>query len=651
MVRLIFAILCIVFMASPANAEDFAQQRDEVRALGNLIAPPTYIDADGFEAQDDIRPIYFDALDYKSKPTKVFAWLGVPKKTAGKMPGIVLVHGGGGTAFRTWVKKWNERGFAAIAIAHEGQIERRDANRKWKKHEWPGPWRRGHYTDVDEPIKDQWMYHAVADTILANSLLRSLPEVDADHVGVMGVSWGGVITSTVMGIDSRFDFAIPTYGCGHMFDAKNHWGKALGHNTFYREVWDPLHYLPNAKMPTMWFSWPEDKHFPLDSQAASYHAMGGNYMVSLLPGMKHSTPSSWNPPDSYAFAQSVVSGGKPWCHQVQSQFNDSSVEIKFNSSKPLDRAVLISTIDNGFTGSRKWVESPAALLSSGQQWVATAELPKATTACFLNVYSGDLTVSSEYVEVKPDQTKSPPAKPTAKFRAGATAKDSWEKLVGKRQAERPEYAYLTNAPSLPNVLIYGDSISIHYTQRVREKLQGKANVYRVFSNGQHSGAFVEKMTLMHDTMRDDQLVDPWTFDWDVIHFNVGLHDLKYLTGKKLDKENGKQVTSIEKYKKNLEEIVAYLNQLAPNTKLIFATTTPVPENANGRFAGDAQKYNAAAMKVLSKVPSITINDLFTFTKPNQSKWWSKPGDVHFNAVGREAQADEVSRFILDALQK
>jgi len=34
------------------------------------------------------------------------------------------------------------------------------------------------------------MYHAHADTMLANSLLRALPEVDANKIGVMGVSWG-----------------------------------------------------------------------------------------------------------------------------------------------------------------------------------------------------------------------------------------------------------------------------------------------------------------------------------------------------------------------------------------------------------------------------------------------------------------------------
>ena len=210
-------------MCRIVHADEFAANRAEVLALGRLTIAPAMMDAEGFRNDDSVRAIFFDALDYEGKPTKVFAWLGIPKKRIGKVPGIVLVHGGGGTAFRQWVEKWNEKGFAAIAIAHEGQIERREAKRKWAKHKWPGPWRRGHYQDTSKPLKDQWMYHAVADTILANSLLRSQPEVDEEKVGIMGVSWGGVITSTVMGIDSRLAFAIPTYGCGHMADAENHW--------------------------------------------------------------------------------------------------------------------------------------------------------------------------------------------------------------------------------------------------------------------------------------------------------------------------------------------------------------------------------------------------------------------------------------------
>lgn len=231
-----------------------------------------------------------------------------------------------------------------------------------------------------------------------------------------------------------------------------------------------------------------------------------------------------------------------------------------------------------------------------------------------------------------------------------SASEAWAKLAGK-SANRPEFAFVKNDPALPNVLIYGDSISIMYTQRVREKLDAKANVYRLHCNGGDSGSFIAKMTKMHDAMRDESLDQPWTFDWDVIQFNVGLHDLKYLSGRKLDKKNGVQVTSLDAYQKNIGEIVGYLKQLSPNAKLIFATTTPVPEGEPGRIAGDAQKYNEVAKQVMIQFPEIALNDLYRFTKPNQSKWWTKPGDVHYQTQGRNAQGDEVARVILDSLSK
>ncbi|MDF7826526.1 SGNH/GDSL hydrolase family protein [Pontiellaceae bacterium B12227] len=228
------------------------------------------------------------------------------------------------------------------------------------------------------------------------------------------------------------------------------------------------------------------------------------------------------------------------------------------------------------------------------------------------------------------------------------AEDAWYKLVGPRFAKRPEFAFVQNDPTLPNVLIYGDSISIHYTQRVRHQLKNKANVYRLYRNGSNSGSFIAGMSKMQAVMQDVQLDGSWDFNWDVIHFNVGLHDLKYLSGKKLDKENGKQVASLETYKKNLTEIVLYLKKLAPDAVLVFATTTPVPGGAAGRFAGDAQKYNQAALEVLKRYPEIVLNDLYAFTKPHHSDWWVKPGDVHYNDAGRQAQGEEVARIILNA---
>lgn len=398
--RWIFVIvISLTPLKKAANAQGYSTQRYEVAKLAKLTTAPATQDADGFESTANRKAIFYDALNWKGKPTKVFAWLGLPANRKGKVPGIVLVHGGGGTAFKEWVQKWNDHGFAAISIAVEGQTDVRDNSKAWKQHDWPGPKRVGIYGDSAEPLKDQWIYHAVADTVLANSLLRSIPEVDGNKVGLMGISWGGVITSTVVGIDDRLAFAIPTYGCGHLFDAQNQYGRSLGKNESYKQVWDPMQRLGNAKLPMLWFSWPQDSHFPLDCLSASYRATKGPQMLSLVPGMGHGHGPPWNRPEGYAFAKAIVQSGKPWCQQTKSAVARGSCHVSFSSEKPFDKAVLVSTTDVGVTGQRKWVESAAELQRQGKQWGATATLPPRTTAWFVNLISGELVVSSAFQEI------------------------------------------------------------------------------------------------------------------------------------------------------------------------------------------------------------------------------------------------------------
>ena len=398
--------VAVLLIVSGVRADEFASQREQVAALATLTTAPLMTTAKGLAAAGQVQAIFFEGLPYRGQPTKVFAWLGLPTHHDGQLPGVVLVHGGGGTAFREWVERWNERGFAAISIAVEGQTDSKEPNSpfgsiatKWNRHADSGPQRRGIYHDVDEPLADQWMYHAAADTILAHSLLRAQPGVDASKVGLMGISWGGVITSTVVGIDKRFAFAIPTYGCGDLADAANQYGKSLGQNAVYRQVWDPLLRLPRATMPILWFSWPEDKHFPLDALAACVSAASGPHQLSLVPGMGHGHGPPWRRPESYAFAEAVVTAGRPWCRQVSLSRTGQDCEVRFASDKPLDGAVLVSTTDGGVTGSRAWRESPATLDQADTCWIVTARLPAKTTAWFINCSSGDLVTSSDYQAV------------------------------------------------------------------------------------------------------------------------------------------------------------------------------------------------------------------------------------------------------------
>jgi hypothetical protein len=227
-----------------------------------------------------------------------------------------------------------------------------------------------------------------------------------------------------------------------------------------------------------------------------------------------------------------------------------------------------------------------------------------------------------------------------------TAEEAWKSLVGESGSTREAFAFVKNNPDLPNVLIYGDSISIAYTPTVRSELSGVANVYRLHVNGADSSSVIPKVDALMKTMKPY-----WDFQWDVIHFNVGLHDLKYVVDGKLDKAKGEQVSTMDEYEANLRNIIGYFTRIAPDAKLIFATTTPVPKGEPGRQVIDAIRYNRVALKLMADYPEITVNDLYKFTVPHHEEWWTKPGNVHYNETGFTAQGKEVARYIREALRK
>lgn len=199
----------------------------------------------------------------------------------------------------------------------------------------------------------------------------------------------------------------------------------------------------------------------------------------------------------------------------------------------------------------------------------------------------------------------------------------------------------TADPKLPNVLLIGDSISIGYTRLVREKLTGKANVWRpMLAKGPDNCG---------DTSIGLAKIDGWLGQqkWDVIHFNWGLWDLCYRNpmskaqGNR-DKVGGKLSTSPADYEKNLEQLVTRLE--ATGAKLIWANTTVVPEGEVGRFVGDDEKYNAIAARVMMK-HGIATDDLFALTKGFAGKFSTMAGDVHYTAAGYEKIAVEVTSSI------
>ena len=213
----------------------------------------------------------------------------------------------------------------------------------------------------------------------------------------------------------------------------------------------------------------------------------------------------------------------------------------------------------------------------------------------------------------------------------------------KKKPRRPKnnaFSPVEDDPNLPRVLIIGDSISIGYTLPVREMLKGVANVHRPPVN-------------CASTKHGINGIEDWVGNkkWDVIHFNWGLHDLKYMgpNGENLadpQLNSSSQQVPIDEYVKNLQRLVLYLKKT--KAELIWRNTTPVPIGAKGRVVGDSKKYNDAAQEIMSYY-SIETNDLYQFAKAN----WDKVGrkaDVHFTPEGSKELAKLVAKSIRKKLQ-
>jgi hypothetical protein len=204
-----------------------------------------------------------------------------------------------------------------------------------------------------------------------------------------------------------------------------------------------------------------------------------------------------------------------------------------------------------------------------------------------------------------------------------------EKIAGKSSA----WDFVQDDPALPRVLLIGDSVSRGYTQAVRSALAGKANVHRAPANCGPTASGLKNIEVWLGAASPIQ--EPSSFPpprWDVIHFNFGIHD---------------RHTAVADYTQRLEQLVERMKKTG--AKLIWAGTTPIPDDpAKNQTAASIVERNAAAAALMKK-HGVAINDLFAAVTPHLSTL-QNPNDVHFNAKGCEFLGRAVAKSIEQALK-
>jgi dienelactone hydrolase len=413
--------------------------------LPHLKTPPRFMWG---ESRDGVREVVYENEPYRGQPTRVFAYFAKPAEGEGPFPGMILVHGGGGTAFDEWVRLWAERGYAALAMDLAGRGPGRERLTALGNPAEPDPFLHSHggpdQTDTEKfgpfdenSIRDMWSYHAVAAVIRGHSLLASLPEVDGNRTGITGISWGGYLTCIVAGLDDRFKAAVPVYGCGFLHE-NSVWLPRFAsmepdQRTRWVENFDPSRYLPGVRCPILFVNGTNDFAYPLDSYRKSYRAVPGERQLCVTVRMPHSHPAGWKPVEIGLFVDSVIRDGLPLprlgtpqgCEEIGTgtspsdgfpnsppsplgaspissqppRVEEGKLTAVVETRTPLKTAQLHYTKETGAWQQRAW-HSRDASLTPGR---VSAELPpERPLVAFLTVTDErGATVSTEHVDCEP----------------------------------------------------------------------------------------------------------------------------------------------------------------------------------------------------------------------------------------------------------
>ncbi len=332
--------------------------------LPSLMTTPEF---SWHDSQSAVKSLRYNGLQYQKHPTEVFAYYASPADfgmTDGPYPAMVLVHGGGGAAFKEWARLWASKGYAAIAMDLAGK----GAERTPLANGGPDHGHEQKFATIDEPVNNQWTYHAVANVLLAHSLIRSFDEVDANRTGVTGISWGGYLTCIVAGVDDRFQFAMPVYGCGFLRDNSvwkdSEFGKMTNtQSDRWHQLWDPARYLPSARMPVIFLNGTNDFAYPVDSHARSSALVRTETLFSLQLRMPHG--HLFNFPEFFHFADQHIRQGVPLPKISSLRIRNNKIRASVSSRTKLVSARLHYTLGpQSENKARSWITRPLTITGS-----------------------------------------------------------------------------------------------------------------------------------------------------------------------------------------------------------------------------------------------------------------------------------------------
>ncbi len=367
---------------------------------GALTAPAAAVE---WGPQEKLtQQVWYAGEPFEGHPTRIFAWLGRPANPQGKSPALLLVHGGGGQAFKDWAQHWAERGYVALAMDTAGQ----GPDGKPHAHAGPGQSDAVKFQSFQpEAARNQWSYHAAAAVMRGHGVLKSLPDVDTARVGITGISWGGYLTCLIAGLDHELKVAVPVYGCGFLGD--NSWWRdrdlaRLPQDSRARwlSLFDPSTTVAQTKCPILFLNGTHDFAYPPDSYRKAWSLVRPELRtLAVRVDLHHG--HIWTYGEVDAFVDHVLQPGPdapPLVRLGEITHDDLTARAAVLPGSPALSAELHWTSATGAWQTRQWTTVPATLAESSISAALPADGP--VSFFFTAKDARGLITSSGYSELR-----------------------------------------------------------------------------------------------------------------------------------------------------------------------------------------------------------------------------------------------------------
>lgn len=288
-------------LAATAHAET----KLPAKQLGDPFAP--YLDGKAPAITREIAPVPEDItvrrVSFRIRDkNEAYAVIATPQPP-GKHPGILVLHGSGGSAEEEKAMAWAQRGYVAVAPDMPGLYSPLTHGKLPMSKGYAD----GRYT-MQPDTRASVIFDGMLAAMKALDLLRAQPGVDTDRIGVVGVSWGGTMTTMVCGLaGDKVHAGFAIYGCGFFDQGSWRSGKASATakpgsspsnmTAEERERWlrdlDPGRRAPNIKAAFFlaaaandFFGWPDAVQATLDAipgEKNHLYSPNSNHRI-LVPG-------------------------------------------------------------------------------------------------------------------------------------------------------------------------------------------------------------------------------------------------------------------------------------------------------------------------------------------------------------------------------